>query len=217
MNTDKYDNKRSTTNKGIRTPQLKAIQNESKIVDNIEQDRGYVNPWLAEIITPPAPAPAPASRKRKPAKSTGRSMDKVYQNRTTHLNSVIIYATFLAALVVVGIMTFLIPDKEISTRENRALAQFPKISGESIMSGKTSNDLDSWYSDQFPGRDGLVTMWKKIDGALSLRFTDDDITIVDGSSDMGQGALDPKDPEDQGDPLYTSPFFGGGGGENPNP
>jgi hypothetical protein len=97
------------------------------------------------------------------------------------------------------------------------LAQFPKISAGSVISGKTSSDLDNWYSDQFPGRDGLVTIWKKVDGAISLKFTDDDITIVDGNSDMAQGALDPENPEDQSNPLYTSPFFGAGGGENPNP
>jgi len=208
-----YENKESSINKGIRAPQLKAVSKEPPVLDRSESADEYTNPWLAEMSRPPAPGPG----KQKQDKAAGRSTDKVYQNRTTHLNSAIIYATFLAALVVMGIMTFLIPDKDISTRENRVLAQFPKISGKSIISGKTSSDLDSWYSDQFPGRDGLVTMWKKIDGALSLQFTDDDITIVDGNSDMAQGALDPLDPENKGDPLYTSPFFGGGGGENPNP
>ena len=202
MNIDNYDNKRSSKNKGIRATQLKAVHKEPPALERERKDE-YVNPWLAEIVTPPAPPP--------------RRAEKVYQNRTTHLNSTIIFTIFLAALVVVGIMTFLLPDKDISTRENSALAQFPKISAGSVISGKTSSDLDNWYSDQFPGLDGLVTIWKKVDGAISLKFTDDDITIVDGNSDMAQGALDPENPEDQSNPLYTSPFFGAGGGENPNP
>lgn len=188
MTTTDYENKKTTIT-GIRSPRL-----TSASVQRIQ------NPET--------------KRTREPAR---RSVERVYQNRTTHLNSLIIYASFLVALVLMGIMVFLIPDKEISTRENRALAQFPEIDSKSIFSGKTSGDLDSWYSDQFPGRDGLVTLWKKVDGALSLRLTEDDITIVEGSSDMGQGALDPDAAGDKSDPLYTSPFFSGSGGENPNP
>ncbi|MDD2426818.1 MAG: DHHW family protein [Eubacteriales bacterium] len=212
MKTDNHKNIRPSRISGIRSPQLRSSQNESKHSGKSQENREYTNPWLEEIIMPPEPR----SKVKKRRNSSGRPAAEVYQNKTTHLNSVIIYASFLAALILVGIMTLLIPDKEISARENRALAQFPKIDSESIFSGETSGDLDSWYSDQFPGRDGLVSLWKKVDGALSLRLTEDDITIVEGNSDMGQGALDPKDPEDQGNPLYTSPFFGGGG-ENPNP
>lgn len=188
MTTTDYENKNTPT-AGIRAPRLTSASVQGK--QNPETKRA-----------------------RKPAR---RSVERVYQNRTTHLNSLIIYATFLVALVLMGIMVLLIPDKEISTRENRALAQFPKINSESILSGKTSGDLDIWYSDQFPGRDGLVTLWKKVDSSLSLRLTEDDITIVEGSSDMGQGALDPDAPDDKSDPLYTSPFFSGSSGENPNP
>lgn len=214
MNTENNKNNKSSSNKGIRTPQLTAVPKKLEPTEKTAQNSEYINPWISNIEPPP---PTRTKRQQRLKKSSGRSIEKVYQNRTTLLNSIIIYATFLAALVVMGIMTILIPDKDISTRENRALAQFPKINSESILSGKTSGDLDSWYSDQFPGRDSLVTMWKKVDGALSLQFTEDEITIVEGSSDMGQGVLDPDDPEDLTNPLYTSPFFGGEGGENPNP
>ncbi len=207
-------NNNSIKKKPMRTPQLRVASSKNESVKEADQSNAYVNPWISSDSSVSEVKTTGQEHHEKPRR---RPIRKIYKNRTTHLNSIIIYATFMVALVAVGIMTLLIPDKDISTRENRALAQFPKISSESILSGKISSDLDSWYSDQFPGRDSLVTIWKKIDGALSLQFTDDDITIVEGSDDLGQGALDPDAPEDQSDPLYTSPFFGGGEGENPNP
>ncbi|MCF0260058.1 MAG: hypothetical protein HUJ54_09390 [Erysipelotrichaceae bacterium] len=65
-----------------------------------------------------------------------------------------------------GIMTLIVactlvinvvwPDRAVSELENRGLAGFPAFNLSSILSGKTSADLESWFADQFTGRDFLL-------------------------------------------------------------
>ena len=49
-------------------------------------------------------------------------------------------------------------DKYYSENEKRTLKQFPKISWEQIRSGKFGDGIESYLADQFPGRDGWVTV-----------------------------------------------------------
>ncbi len=53
---------------------------------------------------------------------------------------------------------FIIPDKEISEKENRTLRQYPKFSIKTLISGDYTTDLAEYISDQFSFRDEFVSI-----------------------------------------------------------
>ena len=62
-------------------------------------------------------------------------------------------------LILAGTVShLLLPDKYFSTHEKRTLKQFPKISWKSILSGKFSDEVETYLADQFPLRDGWVAV-----------------------------------------------------------
>jgi len=54
--------------------------------------------------------------------------------------------------------TLIVPAREFSDRENRALEQFPKISMETILDGTFARDYETYLSDQFPLRDAWISI-----------------------------------------------------------
>ena len=69
---------------------------------------------------------------------------------------IVIMISFMILLF--SIMHWLGPDKEFSVSERRKLAQFPELSGETIISGKFMGEFESYAVDQFPLRDGFRGM-----------------------------------------------------------
>lgn len=67
----------------------------------------------------------------------------------------ILFCLLLAAGI--GISAVL-PDRYYSENEKRTLKQLPKISADDIGSGKFGDEIEQYLSDQFPGRDGWVTI-----------------------------------------------------------
>lgn len=53
---------------------------------------------------------------------------------------------------------FLTPDRAYSDREKRLLTQAPRLSWEAFRSGQFGKALEEYLADQFPGRDGWVTV-----------------------------------------------------------
>ncbi len=70
---------------------------------------------------------------------------------------------FILVLLVVMIVNLLIPDREISEEENRALASSPKLNWSTIMTGDFMEQFENHISDQFIGRN----MWRGVKVALS--------------------------------------------------
>lgn len=71
----------------------------------------------------------------------------------------IIISIFFCALLLLGTVTGLImPDKYYSESERRTLTRFPKITLESIASGKFGADIEAYLADQFPARDSWITV-----------------------------------------------------------
>ena len=62
---------------------------------------------------------------------------------------------FVFGFLLVGII---LPDSEISTTERRKLSKFPKITVESITSGKFMSEFESYTLDHFPLRDQFRTL-----------------------------------------------------------
>ncbi|MBQ8267220.1 MAG: hypothetical protein IJZ21_02420 [Clostridia bacterium] len=57
-----------------------------------------------------------------------------------------------------AVMFFIIPDKELSEKENRALQEAPAFSVGNLFSGEYTADLAGYISDQFPERDTFVAI-----------------------------------------------------------
>lgn len=67
----------------------------------------------------------------------------------------IIFCATLAA----GIGTsILLPDKYYSENEKRTLKQLPAISADKVFSGKFGDEIEKYLADQFPARNGWVTL-----------------------------------------------------------
>lgn len=54
------------------------------------------------------------------------------------------------------IISVLTPDREISTVENRFLAEYPKVSKSSLVSGEFFKNFETYFTDQIYGRDQFV-------------------------------------------------------------
>ena len=60
-----------------------------------------------------------------------------------------------AVWVALTALAWFTPAKDISDTERRALAQFPSVTGNSLLSGGFMKDFETYTLDQFPGRDTL--------------------------------------------------------------
>lgn len=76
-------------------------------------------------------------------------------------------------VLILSLASLLAPAKTYSENENRMLAQFPALSGESILSGEFTDGVEEYLSDQFVLRDMWIslktgleigTLHKEIDG-----------------------------------------------------
>lgn len=63
---------------------------------------------------------------------------------------------FIAVIFMCGVLAFAHPAHAISISERRKLAQLPKISIASILSGKYFSELETFMLDQFPWRDHFL-------------------------------------------------------------
>ena len=70
----------------------------------------------------------------------------------------IITSFFCLLLAVSTLAGLLLPDRYYSEREKRTLTQKPKFTVADFISGKFSDNLESYLTDQVPLRDGWVTM-----------------------------------------------------------
>ena len=70
----------------------------------------------------------------------------------------IITGLFCLLLVSGIVSSILVPDHYYSESEKRTLKQFPEITLTDIRSGKFGDELEKYLADQFPGRDGWVTV-----------------------------------------------------------
>ncbi|MBR6916881.1 MAG: hypothetical protein IKN38_01735, partial [Clostridia bacterium] len=60
---------------------------------------------------------------------------------------------FFAALCLVAVLTVIRPKTEYSFFENRNLAAFPTLSGDSVLDGTYFKDLDTYIQDHAAGRE----------------------------------------------------------------
>ena len=87
---------------------------------------------------------------------------------------------FFVVMTVLTIVSFLIPLRPtVSNSENRELAKFPEFSVSAVVSGDYFDDISTWFSDTFPGRE----RWLQISS---------DISSLHGYSEISiEGSLEP--------------------------
>ena len=77
---------------------------------------------------------------------------------------------FLAAIVAGAVISLLIPLRpKRSVTEKRMLSSFPEISADDFLDGTYFAGIDTWFSDTFPGRDGLISCNEFITGLYGIR------------------------------------------------
>lgn len=74
------------------------------------------------------------------------------------ISDLVIIAVFLIFIYGVVIGNIVSEDRSFSDMENRMLAKMPKISIESVWSGKFMTDFESYITDQFVVRDGFIRL-----------------------------------------------------------
>ncbi len=79
------------------------------------------------------------------------------------MKQVILSGLFCLLLLAGTVAHLLLPDKYFSQQEKRTLAQCPDISWASFSSGKFGTELETYLADQFPLRDGWVTVKTLVD------------------------------------------------------
>lgn len=104
-------------------------------------------------------------------------------------------ATFALTIAIISIIGLLIPlrPKE-SVSEKRKLAEFPKITFDSLKSGDFFDGFNTWYSDSYPGREGLVALNSKIKSYYGIKSLKDDTVKIHGDVQKGDDIPDEYDP-----------------------
>ncbi|MDD3797252.1 MAG: DHHW family protein [Lachnospiraceae bacterium] len=90
---------------------------------------------------------------------------------------------FLVTIFGFTAASLLKPDTEFSDNENRALAQRPKLSAETLLGGQFSTDYENYLTDQFVLRDHWIGLKTEAERAMlkqetnDVYFADDDYLI----------------------------------------
>ena len=76
-----------------------------------------------------------------------------------HDSGIRLVIPFFVVLAVLTVVSFLIPLRPtVSYSEKRELAKFPEFSLEALTSGSYFDDITTWFSDTFPGRESWVRL-----------------------------------------------------------
>jgi hypothetical protein len=79
---------------------------------------------------------------------------------------------FLIIIFVGGILFLVLPHKTISVNEKRKLSPFPSLSYENYYTGKYTDSIDFFYSDNFLFRDQLISIANQIKEIKGLKSND---------------------------------------------
>ncbi|MCF0146636.1 MAG: hypothetical protein HUJ73_08630, partial [Eubacterium sp.] len=78
------------------------------------------------------------------------------RRKRSHMSIVALLFFFFCCFVLICVI--LTPDKTFSESENRSLAVRPKLTAEGLLDGSWFTEFNSWFSDQFPARDGWIVL-----------------------------------------------------------
>ena len=104
------------------------------------------------------------------------------------------FGGMLAVMGFIGLLWFARPDTSVV--EKRDLAEFPELSWSAFWDGSYFKDIDTWYADTFPLREGLISGSQTLENIYGIRsdqivgetMTADDIPDPDASGEEVQAA-----------------------------
>lgn len=110
----------------------------------------------------------------------------------TKRQSIYISGLFCGFLLLFLLVFLFTPARASSETENRTLAQRPSFSLDALFAGTYTKDMDSYLSDQFPFRDGWITVKSRMEYLLGQRefhgvYLCGD-TLISKTQDPGQAA-----------------------------
>ena len=76
----------------------------------------------------------------------------------------ILLVLLLSVMMLVGVISLVDRDATESELENRKLASKPKFSFSALWDGSYISELETYYSDTFPGREKLLRANQKLNG-----------------------------------------------------
>ena len=123
-----------------------------------------------------------------------------------------LYIVLLSALVLaaaaVGIVSLADVDATESKTENRKLAALPEFSWSALLNGSYLGELETYYSDTFPGRELLLKANQKLNGFYHFGGQDNMLVLdYQGGAEHGGQALDPipeqTPPEEEVQPVVN--------------
>ncbi len=85
-----------------------------------------------------------------------------------------VIAVFCLLIFGITLATMLHPSKSFSERENRSLAQKPKLTLKTLLDGSFESEYESYLTDQFVGRDSWISL-KTAAQKATLRQEDNDV------------------------------------------
>lgn len=95
--------------------------------------------------------------------------------------AVILTAVILLYLFGLAMMLHLLPDRAVSRAERRRLEQRPALSLNSFLSGDYAGNLEKYFLDQFPFRDGWRTIQAELRFNVLRRLDSNGVYIREGS------------------------------------
>ena len=120
-----------------------------------------------------------------------------------------LYTILLLLLVLLaaalGVLSLVDQDATESKTENRKLATLPEFSWAELLHGSYLSDLETYYSDTFPGREMLLKANQKLNGFYHFSGSgDENVLVLDyqGGAEQGGQSLAPV-PEEK--PEQTEP------------
>lgn len=118
----------------------------------------------------------------------------------------VLLALLLAAAALVGFWSLVDVDATESERENRRLAGKPKFSFSALMDGSYVTELETYYSDTFPGREALLDANSVLNKFYIFSGSaENNMLVIDHTNNMGESgqAMEPVEPEVQAEPVQT--------------
>lgn len=107
-------------------------------------------------------------------------LDEARRNKTRdRAQNVAVVALFFAFIYIFAILFWVLPDRDVSREENRALASAPQFSFESLASGKYTSEFATYMADQFPARNFFVGM-KALSERILLKGENNGVIFGDG-------------------------------------
>ena len=98
---------------------------------------------------------------------------------------------FFIVLAVLTVASFIIPLRPtVSYIEKRSLAQFPEFSVETLVSGDYFDDITTWFSDTFPGRE----TWLEVASYTKSFYGSSDVMINEEEEDYDDPMTDETEP-----------------------